>query len=332
MRLPLWFYAVLLFVALISALGALGATAIFLSGTIGVALFPNLNFEQAMIAGVVIAVPAAIYLQFRIMRASRRWFDKLERRRAVRSVVEFEDVMPPYTLYLRAFADDTLQSARTRTSPVGMLTSNRYETMLIAALSPIGPVVAVGAPGEELPHSGARRLYLDHTVWQERVRTLMQHARAIVIVIGETEGVWWEIETVLENANPARVALVFPTGVPSDTVGSGFYRADRVPAPRTHANLLQRLDAIFEQNGLGKVPRPRRRDHILVIDPARGPTFLRTRMTMAYYALLTNPVIWLAGLIAWLVPSLPWRMSLAGEVAYKPSFAPFIKSIRSIDA
>ena len=105
---------------------------------------------------------------------------------------------------------------------------------------------------------------------------LTQSARAIVIVIGETEGVWWEIETVLETANPARVALVFPTEVSSETVGSGFYRADRVPAPRRQANLLQRLDAILEQNGLGRMPRPRRRDQILVIDPVRGPKFLST--------------------------------------------------------
>jgi TM2 domain-containing membrane protein YozV len=72
----------------------------------------------------------------------------------------------------------------------------------------IGPVVAIGKPGERLPELGAARLYVGNDEWQEVVRRFMREAALIVIRAGETAGVWWEIEEALAHCPPQRVIIV----------------------------------------------------------------------------------------------------------------------------
>ena len=55
-------------------------------------------------------------------------------------------------LYLRSFADDGCAARR-----YGALTE---EEQLAKALAWVGPLLAVGRPGEVLPHVGAQRIYV----------------------------------------------------------------------------------------------------------------------------------------------------------------------------
>jgi hypothetical protein len=75
-----------------------------------------------------------------------------------------------------------------------------------AALSAVGPVVAVGRPGEPLHELGAARLYVAHEAWQGEVRSLMGRATLVVVRVGSSPGVLWEIDQVLERV-PRRVVF-----------------------------------------------------------------------------------------------------------------------------
>ena len=317
MRAPVSVYSAAWFLILCGVMGAIGALCLLLSGVVGTALFPGLRFEQAMLPGGLLAFPLAFYVQHKLMRAVRRRLTDLERRRAAEDVVAYEAVQAPFTLYLRAFTDDSLQAAQAP-RPLSSMRDNRYETKLISALAPIGPVVAVGAPGEELPPSGARRLYLDHTVWQDRVRSLMERARAVVIVVGETEGVWWEIENVFEIVDPARVALVFPVAEKTSLTDRGLFHLPKAPKPRQGPEVMARLDAALGAHGLGPAPTPKGRDHVLVFGPG-GARFLRSRMTWFYWSLKLNPATWVG----------PFRNMLAAEFDYAATFRPFVRAVRA---
>jgi hypothetical protein len=103
-------------------------------------------------------------------------------------------------LYLRSFADDGSAARR-----FGALTE---EEQLAKALAWVGPLLAVGRPGETLPHVGAQRVYLADEEWQSRVAELMSQARLVVLRTGSTQGFHWEVERALSTLTPDRLLLV----------------------------------------------------------------------------------------------------------------------------
>jgi hypothetical protein len=128
----------------------------------------------------------------------------------------------PAVLYLRSFLADgsykknAFFESAASINPLSVLIRRRsYEEQLVEVVKRIGPVVAVGRPGEKLPELGASRLYLPNRVWKPRVRDLMAKARLVILRIGETPGVGWELSTAVELVDPEKFVIYFePPKVP----------------------------------------------------------------------------------------------------------------------
>lgn len=103
-------------------------------------------------------------------------------------------------LFLRSFRDDQVRLPRSRWSLLRLLTGSSDRRLLdhlaTEELSSLGPVVALGAPGEPMSPYGAARGYFEHANWQHAVLTLMDRAALIVLVVDDTAGTWWEIEQI----------------------------------------------------------------------------------------------------------------------------------------
>jgi hypothetical protein len=84
------------------------------------------------------------------------------------------------------------------------------EEQLVSVLSEVGPVVAVGKPGEDLPELGARRVYFSHQIWQQSVGELMSEAALVVLRPARTSGIWWEISYAMAKVRPERLLIVIP--------------------------------------------------------------------------------------------------------------------------
>ncbi|MFD9704447.1 hypothetical protein [Lentzea sp. NPDC059081] len=116
-------------------------------------------------------------------------------------------------LYLRGFDDDRTAAVvddLPGALPSGLLTIHSREEQLVSALGAFGPVVAVGQPGERLPHLGAARFYLPGGDWQDGVLALMDMAQLIVIRLGAGEGLWWEVEQARAGQPPGKLMLLVP--------------------------------------------------------------------------------------------------------------------------
>jgi TM2 domain-containing membrane protein YozV len=74
-------------------------------------------------------------------------------------------------------------------------------------LDAVGPVVAIGKPGEPLPELGAARLYVSDDQWQAKVQELMRKSRLVVLRLGSSPGLLWEIEQVLAQLPRQRLVL-----------------------------------------------------------------------------------------------------------------------------
>ena len=149
------------------------------------------HLTSIALIGLVIFLPSMFAASYYLKRAGLD-----SRRRASKDAPPPE--LPP-VLYLRSFEDDATTSAFK-----GALTE---EENLVRALAHIGPVVAIGKPGEELPLAGASRFYVPDDCWQERVAELVGRARLVVIRTGLSPGLMWELRTVLKLSEPSRVLL-----------------------------------------------------------------------------------------------------------------------------
>lgn len=151
---------------------------------------------------------------------SRKLF--LMGRRHLKLAVASPDVLYPgsYVLYLRSFEDDeeraAVQEQLTRPGEdgfgglIGLVISSRDEEEHIAdALRPVGPLVAVGAPGLP-PFAGAVRMSLPETSWRQSVGQLMRRARLVTLTLGSSAGTMWELAEALRTLPPQRLLLLVP--------------------------------------------------------------------------------------------------------------------------
>lgn len=125
------------------------------------------------------------------------------------------DIRPPL-LYLRSFADDNLKVS-THASPrhtwferFMLRRRERFEVVLIWHLWRFGPVICVGRPRENLPLLGAARDYLSDDEWRDEVESRIREACAVVVVLGHTEGLAWELEATERLQATDKTLLIIP--------------------------------------------------------------------------------------------------------------------------
>ena len=114
----------------------------------------------------------------------------------------------PFILYLRGFGDDALAPGARSTSSI--FGEWNHERTLLPVLERVGPVIAVGRPGERLPELGGGRLYIRDDRWRAVVTTLLANCAAAVVQVGSTEGIRWEAREARRVVHPERLLYVLP--------------------------------------------------------------------------------------------------------------------------
>lgn len=111
-------------------------------------------------------------------------------------------------LFLRSFADDG-----ERIRAVGyadVKTAKTEESIMVKKLKTLGPVIAIGRPGEELAEIGAARIYVPHANWQQVALLLMKHSRCVVMKAGDSPGLHWEMAALRQYVDPRKVVIRIP--------------------------------------------------------------------------------------------------------------------------
>jgi hypothetical protein len=117
-------------------------------------------------------------------------------------------------LYLRAFKDDPVASQTPSTNYAQLFgVIHGEEEQIAEVLAEVGPVVALGRPGEPLPELGAARMYVADDDWQQTVIDLMRKARLVVYRATETQAFTWEVERGGELLSPEKVVFLIPDEV-----------------------------------------------------------------------------------------------------------------------
>lgn len=126
------------------------------------------------------------------------------------------DARPP-TLFLRSFADDSLElPSLQQFRGIGYGRAIRFEEAFAALFNDLGPLVAIGEPGERVPNIGAAKSYFSDDEWQHAVLSWMDEALLIALAVGPTPAVTWELRNALERGHARKLILILPPPRPVD--------------------------------------------------------------------------------------------------------------------
>ena len=117
----------------------------------------------------------------------------------------------PPVVYLRPFtadAKDEIGLLHSLFEVTGEASSVSLEEQLSNAVISIGPLIAIGQPGEELPTPGAIRMYAVGDEWRDIVERWIVKARLVILRPGATPGIGWEIDTALRAAEPHNLLML----------------------------------------------------------------------------------------------------------------------------
>jgi hypothetical protein len=157
-------------------------------------------------------------------------------------------------LYLRSFPDDRIKLWARATDGrifVERFVRITFEELVTDHLWAHGPVVAIADPTgrNKAARLGAARDYAGTTEWQGRVIDSIQRASMIVAVAGRTQGLIWEIETIMRLGFGSKLVLLLPSVRMEELRSRWRFLAHSISAVNLPAEIdLQRTRAVLWQD------------------------------------------------------------------------------------
>ncbi|MGL5020210.1 MAG: hypothetical protein ACRDBP_18890 [Luteolibacter sp.] len=118
------------------------------------------------------------------------------------------DPRPP-VLLLRSFLDDgfEMESLESEHKNTNVIT---FEELICCEVAGWGPVVAIGQSGEKMPQLGAARAYFTNETWQGHALEMLDNSNVVLMVMGSTPSVGWELERILERGHMDKTIVILP--------------------------------------------------------------------------------------------------------------------------
>jgi hypothetical protein len=189
-------------------------------------------------------------------------------------------------LLLRSFADDRLKLRvrafrRAGLDRLALRRWERFEELIASCLLQLGPVEAAGEPGEFLPPLGAARTYYAAEDWQREVSERIGRAALVVVSVGRTPAVSWEVGQIGVRGAIAKTVFVIPP----------------VAAPERRARIHLLADLLDTDPAVLDHERPGLHVLAVVAPDSRGPAIITsgTRDDVSYDRALRAAVDLLAG-------------------------------------
>jgi len=77
-------------------------------------------------------------------------------------------------------------------------------------LMTVGPFVCIGRPNDNVSPLGAARHYVHVGRWQDSVLKLLNSAALVVLLVGHTKGLKWELDQCRHIVDPRRTIILVP--------------------------------------------------------------------------------------------------------------------------
>lgn len=141
-------------------------------------------------------------------------------------LIEYDELLnssDEFFLYLRSFEDD----GESRSLPTSMFTLALKDFMTyeeeIAKIFKGSNLIAVGKPNEKVPQLGAKRIYISDETWKEKVSTLADQAKIIIIKPSFSDGLDWEINLLMKKKLMSKTIFYLHFKNEDDSIAQKFY-------------------------------------------------------------------------------------------------------------
>lgn len=134
-------------------------------------------------------------------------------------------------LYLRPFGEDAVLTYDVLSSGESVSTTSAKAEDFLLALNAIGPLVSIAEPDRlarwGMHPLGAHRDYIGDGDWQARVIDLLERADLVVLALGDSPGIEWEIEQVRQRVRPEQLLIYLPPRPNKALTTKGRHAGDR---------------------------------------------------------------------------------------------------------
>ena len=232
-------------------------------------LFDNSSFAVAISVGPFLAFAALTVI------ATRKIPPAIDRelRRQIHTADLPELLTQAPVFYLRCFEEDDLISPMEGAS---LTSRKRIEESIVAAASQVGPVIALGRPGEDLPHVGANRFYVVDDDWRTAVSYLLPRCRYVIIVYHASPNVQWEVRKAFQIVPRDRLIFILPLPPTGGRLADWLRGHTR----RERKRLLHASETMAHFTGRPLPDRSKRTEIIVFKDGA--PIFLERRHSKTF--------------------------------------------------
>ena len=196
----------------------LAAFTLFLSSLVSHALvsgvFPDWSLTHRTLSSVLLSFLFSAVVASRVLGQACLQSTRAKRLSSPNAIVVLNQNRQAPILYLRSFRDDGLapepSAAWQLWFPLNyFFRPSSYEENVINQIAHLnlGPVVAIGRPGEDLPTLGACRLYVGEQDWQAQITELMKIAGCVIVRPSVTAGLMWEFQQAIAVVPPERIII-----------------------------------------------------------------------------------------------------------------------------
>jgi hypothetical protein len=168
-----------------------------------------------ILAFLLISQPVAYARRF-VAESWIQWTTRLREHlaRSASDVSQRDERRP--ILFLRSFRDDEIEIPAERywgNALLGIRNKKvRLEEVLAETAFAVGPLVACSNPEDVLRPLGAARDNVSNETWQEEIGRFMWEASWIVLLVGTTKSLRWEMAEILRRGFLPKTLIVFPPG------------------------------------------------------------------------------------------------------------------------
>ncbi len=181
-------------------LGCLLAVATVLFGIFGL----DSNLNGLVFGGVVVVLVLATYF---LLKAAECFFVP-----SVRDALALDARAP--VVFLRAFGEDKPLVYDVIPSGESTISVEAKAEDFLISLNAVGPLVSIAEPNRlarlGMHPLGAYRDFVGPGDWQARVQELLDQAGMVVLTIGDSPGIEWEITQARERVGPESLLLYLP--------------------------------------------------------------------------------------------------------------------------
>jgi hypothetical protein len=137
--------------------------------------------------------------------------------------IKLESATPgPIVLFLRGFATEQAFHDDTGFFLGLVAESEEEEVSRYFEGAELGEVVGLAKPGQRFQELGATRLEIGTENWRAAVANLMRRANAIVMRLGSTDALVWELEEIVRAGKLSRTLFILPAAMDREGVGEEY--------------------------------------------------------------------------------------------------------------